>query len=99
MVGNSGSAKSTLARKLAAVLCLPHLELELELELELDSVFHQPDWVPLHADEFRQAITAATARDGWVIDGNYSAVRPLIWARADTDVSRFLARSAQQARR
>jgi adenylate kinase family enzyme len=42
--------------------------------------------VPLHVDEFRQAITAATARDGWVIDGNYSAVRPLIWARADTVV-------------
>jgi adenylate kinase family enzyme len=78
VVGNSGSGKSTLARKLAAVLGVPHLE--------LDSVFHQPDWVPLHADEFRQAITVASARDDWVIDGNYSAVRPLIWTRADTVV-------------
>jgi adenylate kinase family enzyme len=78
VVGNSGSGKSTLARKLAAVLGVPHLE--------LDSVFHQPDWVPLHADEFRQAITVASARDDWVIDGNYSTVRPLIWTRADTVV-------------
>ena len=76
MVGNSGSGKSTLARKLAAALGVPHLE--------LDGVFHQPDWTPLPADEFRQAISAAVANDGWVIDGNYGAVLPLIWARADT---------------
>jgi adenylate kinase family enzyme len=76
VVGNSGSGKSTLARELAAALGVPHLE--------LDSVFHQPDWKPLQADEFRQAISAAVTKDGWVIDGNYSKVRPLIWARADT---------------
>ena len=28
----------------------------------------------------------AAAGEGWVMDGNYSAVRPLIWARADTVV-------------
>jgi adenylate kinase family enzyme len=76
VVGNSGSGKSTLARELAAALGVPHLE--------LDSVFHQPDWKPLQADEFRQAISAAVTKDGWVIDGNYGKVRPLIWARADT---------------
>jgi hypothetical protein len=52
--------------------------------LELDGVFHQPGWTPLQADEFRQAVSAAVATDGWVIDGDYNAVRPLIWARADT---------------
>jgi adenylate kinase family enzyme len=78
VVGNSGSGKSTLARELAAALGVPHLE--------LDGVFHQPGWTPLQADEFRQAVSAAVATDGWVIDGNYSAVRPLVWARADTVV-------------
>jgi adenylate kinase family enzyme len=78
VVGNSGSGKSTLATRLAAAIGVPHLE--------LDSVFHQPDWTPLRADEFRQAIGAAVAGDCWVMDGNYSAVRPLIWARADTVV-------------
>lgn len=78
VVGNSGSGKSTLARELARALGVPCLE--------LDGVFHQPGWAPLPADEFRSVVAAAAAGDGWVIDGNYSAVRPLVWARADTVV-------------
>ena len=78
MVGNSGSGKSTLARELAASLGVPHLE--------LDSVFHQPGWEPLPVEEFRRLVTARTSEDGWVIDGNYSAVQPIVWARADTVV-------------
>jgi adenylate kinase family enzyme len=78
VVGNSGSGKSTLAAELALVLGVPHLE--------LDSVFHQPGWVALPGDEFRRLVGATAAGDGWVMDGNYSAVRPLVWARADTVV-------------
>ena len=78
VVGNSGSGKSTLARKLAAALGVSHLE--------LDSVFHQPGWEQLPPDEFKRLVAARTDEDGWVIDGNYSAVRPVVWARADTVV-------------
>jgi adenylate kinase family enzyme len=78
VVGTSGSGKSTLAKQLAAVLGVPHLE--------LDSVFHQPDWESLPRDEFQRLVTERTSADGWVIDGNYGAVRPIIWARADTVV-------------
>jgi adenylate kinase family enzyme len=78
VVGNSGSGKSTVARELAAALGVPYLE--------LDSVFHQPGWEPLPEDEFRRVVEAAAAGDSWVMDGNYSAVRPLVWARADTVV-------------
>ena len=78
VVGNSGSGKSTLARELAASLGVPHLE--------LDSVFHQPGWKPLPEGAFRRLVTARAGEDGWVIDGNYSVVRPIIWARADTVV-------------
>jgi adenylate kinase family enzyme len=78
VVGNSGSGKSTLARELAARLGVPHLE--------LDSVYHQPGWEPLPEDEFRRLVTAKTNEDGWVIDGNYSAVRSIVWTRADTVV-------------
>jgi adenylate kinase family enzyme len=78
VVGNSGSGKSTLARRLAAVLRVPYVE--------LDSIYHQPGWAPLAADEFLRAASERAAADRWVIDGNYSAVRAVVWARADTVV-------------
>jgi adenylate kinase family enzyme len=78
VIGTSGSGKSTVARRLAGILGVPHLE--------LDAVFHQPGWQPLPDKEFLRITAAKAAEDGWVIDGNYGAVRPLIWARADTVV-------------
>jgi len=54
--------------------------------LELDGVFHQPDWEPLPAEDFQRTVGTQAAADGWVIDGNYSRVQPLVWARADTVV-------------
>ena len=54
--------------------------------VELDGIFHQPGWVPLPVADFEARVTEATAGDGWVVDGNYSAVRPIVWARADTVV-------------
>jgi adenylate kinase family enzyme len=78
VVGNSGSGKSTLAKRLAAHLGVPNLE--------LDSVNHQPNWQPLPREEFRARVAEIVALDGWVVDGNYRAVRDLVWARADTVV-------------
>ncbi|HYK31755.1 MAG TPA: AAA family ATPase [Streptosporangiaceae bacterium] len=76
VVGNSGSGKTTLARAVAAELGVPHLE--------LDSIFHQPDWQPLDRAVFEQRVDEFTQAPGWVVDGNYSAVRALVWSRADT---------------
>ena len=76
VVGNTGSGKTTVARAVAGALGLPHLE--------LDGVFHQPGWQPLEAEEFRRIVSELTAADGWVVDGNYSAVRDMVWGRADT---------------
>lgn len=67
-----------MARKLAAALAIPHLE--------LDSVFHQPGWEPIDRELFRERVTAFTQAPGWVVDGNYSAVRDIVWSRADTVV-------------
>jgi adenylate kinase family enzyme len=78
VVGNTGSGKTTLARILANRLGVPHVE--------LDAIFHQPDWTPLPTDAFRKAVTDAVAGDGWVVDGNYSSVRDMVWDRADTVV-------------
>jgi len=76
VVGTSGAGKSTLASELAVILGVPHLE--------LDALNHQQDWEPLPKEEFRRIVAAKAAEDGWVIDGNYSTVQPLVWARADT---------------
>ena len=52
--------------------------------LELDAVFHQPEWQPLDTNEFRRIVSEFTAAEGWVVDGNYSKVRDIVWDRADT---------------
>ena len=78
VVGTSGSGKSTLGAALAKRLGTEFLE--------LDSVFHQPGWVPLPEEEFRRRVGDAVAGERWVVDGNYSKVRDIVWARADTVV-------------
>jgi adenylate kinase family enzyme len=78
VVGTSGSGKSTLGAALAKRLGTEFLE--------LDSVFHQPGWVPLPDEEFRRRVGDAVAGQRWVVDGNYSKVRDIVWARADTVV-------------
>ncbi|MDA8322753.1 MAG: adenylate kinase [Actinomycetota bacterium] len=76
VVGNSGSGKTTMAAGLASALSIPHLE--------LDSVFHQSGWQPLEREEFRRRVADFTAGPAWVVDGNYSTVRDIVWSRADT---------------
>jgi adenylate kinase family enzyme len=78
VVGTSGAGKSTLGRSLADALGGEFLE--------LDSVNHQADWVPLPTEEFRRRVALVVAGERWVIDGNYSKIRDLVWARADTVV-------------
>ena len=78
VVGNSGSGKSTVAAHLSAHLGVPHVE--------LDAIFHQPGWLPLPAGEFRHRVALAAEGEGWVIDGDYSVVRDIVWRRADTVV-------------
>jgi adenylate kinase family enzyme len=78
VVGTSGSGKTTLARGLAARLKIPFIE--------LDSIFHQANWVALSEEEFRARVSALLEGERWVIDGNYAAVRHLVWKRATTIV-------------
>jgi adenylate kinase family enzyme len=76
VVGTSGSGKTWLGREIARRLAVPFVE--------LDSIYHQPGWQPLPAEEFRRRVADIVAGAGWVIDGNYSAVRDVVWTRADT---------------
>jgi adenylate kinase family enzyme len=78
VVGNSGSGKTTAARAIAERLEITHVE--------LDAVFHQPNWAELPPDEFRARVAERldAAPEGWVLCGNYSAVREVVWPRVDT---------------
>ena len=76
VVGTTGAGKTTFAKRLAATLNVPHVE--------LDALHWGPDWTP--TPDFRQRVEVGLAEVGWVVDGNYSAVRDLIWTKADTVV-------------
>ena len=79
IVGNSGSGKTRLARKVAKRLGVPHLE--------LDAVFHQTGWTELDLPTFQQRVREFAAQDSWVIDGNYrSRLGTAVWDRAEVVV-------------
>jgi adenylate kinase family enzyme len=83
VAGTSGSGKTTVAAALAVRLGLPHVD--------IDGLYHGPGWVP--RPEFAADVAALAAREKWVTEWQYSAVRALLLARADLlvwlDLSRW----------
>jgi adenylate kinase family enzyme len=78
--GTSGAGKTTLARRLATRLGVPHIE--------IDAINWQPGWHDTSKQDparFIALVEQALAAESWVCDGNYSRVLPLVLARA-TDV-------------
>jgi adenylate kinase family enzyme len=78
VTGTSCSGKTTLARSISERLGLPCFE--------LDALFWGPGWTPVPDEAFRSRVAGAVSGDRWVIDGGYSTIRDLTWARADTVV-------------
>lgn len=78
VVGTTGSGKTTFAARLARLLAAPHVE--------LDSLHWEPNWVEAPIEIFRERVGRALSGERWVVDGNYSKVRDIIWTRADTVV-------------
>jgi len=78
VVGTTGSGKTTLSERLARCLGVPHVE--------LDALHWGPNWTELDPETFRAKVARIVQRDAWVIDGNYSAVRKLVWKRAQAVV-------------
>lgn len=78
VVGTSGSGKTTLAHQISQHLAIPHIE--------LDAIYHQPNWTETPLEIFRQRVEESLNSESWVVDGNYSKVRDIVWSRADTVV-------------
>jgi adenylate kinase family enzyme len=78
VVGTTGSGKTTLARQISQQLQIPHVE--------LDALYWDVNWTAATEPLFRDRVTAALQGDRWVVDGNYSKIRDLVWSQADTIV-------------
>jgi adenylate kinase family enzyme len=76
VIGTSGSGKTTVARRAAEALGVPHIE--------LDALHWGPDWEEAPPEVFMERVSDAIHVDRWVVDGNYSKVRDIVWGRADT---------------
>ncbi len=78
VVGTSGSGKTTVGRAIACRLGIPFIE--------LDALAWLPGWTNRPLAELRELVEERTRGPSWVVDGNYSKVRDLVWGRADTVV-------------
>lgn len=78
VVGVSGNGKTTLSRRLAAKLGVPHVE--------LDALNHLPGWVEESDEALRRKVSVVMdASEGWVLDGSYMGkLGDLVLHRADT---------------
>ena len=79
VVGTSGAGKTTIARQIASILDVPHIE--------LDSYRYGPNWTKTPDDVVRDRLSEALRAEAWVADGNYYRIaRDVVWPRATTVV-------------
>ena len=76
LVGTTGSGKTTLAKQLDRNLGYQHIE--------LDALWWDANWTNPSIEVFRQRVEHATSGDTRVVDGNYSRIRDIVWARVET---------------
>lgn len=86
IIGSPGSGKSTLARLIAEYADLPIYH--------LDRLMWRPNWELVDRETQIHIQKEVTAKDEWIIDGNYSATLAIRLDRADVivflDFNRFL---------
>ena len=75
IIGNSGSGKSYLAKKLFDITGLPLTH--------LDNVFWKPNWEKTPKEEWIRLQEAMVAKDRWIIDGNYNSTAELRFKAAE----------------
>ncbi len=78
--GVTGSGKTTLSQRLAAILGVG--------VVELDAIRHARGWDSTDWPEFREVLTRRldSMPGGWVVEGSYSAIMDVYLSRIDTMV-------------
>ncbi len=76
VIGTTGSGKSRLAERLSQRTGLRIIE--------LDALYWGQDWQGVPDELFRHRVEREIRDGGWIVVGNYSQVRDLVWPAADT---------------
>lgn len=76
VIGSSGAGKSTLSAVLSKALGIE--------VVYLDRHFYQPEWKGLPQGQWREEVTRLTAKDEWIMDGDFSDTFDIRFPRADT---------------
>lgn len=74
VIGTSGAGKTDFSKSLADILEVPHIE--------LDAIYWKPGWTPREKTDYRNMVEKIVTQKSWIIDGNYSVVRDIIWPKA-----------------
>lgn len=83
ILGITGAGKTTLAKKIAAKTG--------RVVIDLDEYSWEPNWHEVAHDEFARRVASAieaAKNQGkeWVVSGNYSRIRPVVWPHVHTIV-------------
>jgi adenylate kinase family enzyme len=73
VAGATGAGKSTLRLRISGALGCS--------TVELDSLFHGPGWTVLPS--FAEEVDRFSSGSAWVVEWQYSAVRPMLLSRSD----------------
>jgi adenylate kinase family enzyme len=74
--GTTGMGKTTLASRLGETLGIKHVE--------LDFVYWGENWSHPQMEGFRKDVRKALQDDAWIVDGNYSKSRDIVWENVET---------------
>jgi len=66
--GGAGSGKTYLAKELSSILSIPYYS--------IDDLFLKKGWKMATKEELREKILPIIEKEKWILDGNYSAIRP-----------------------
>ncbi|GAB1469737.1 hypothetical protein MASR2M66_06140 [Chloroflexota bacterium] len=78
IIGTTSSGKSTLAKTLSDTFSYDFVE--------LDALHWEANWKEAELSVFRERVEKATNEQAWVVAGNYSKVREIIWSKAEAAI-------------